>query len=107
MEQFIGVSIMVLATVVTTLLLLFPIKFKFGTKLVKFYWRGLWCFLAMIAIVAGSGEVLKIMGFDFELYVLAALSGLMSSYILFVMFAWFRLVAFGFFAGLRRLNKTV
>lgn len=107
MEQFIGVSIMVLATVVTTLLLLFPIKFKFGTKLVKFYWRGLWCFLAMIAIVAGSGEVLKIMGFDFELYVLAALSGLMSSYILFVMFAWFRLVAFGVFAGLRRLNKTV
>ncbi len=105
MEQYIGASIMILATAVTILILLFPIKFRFGTRLIKFYWCGLWCFLAMIAFVAGAGEVLKIMGFDFEIYIIAALSGLMSAYILFVVFAWFRLVAFGLFTGLRKLNK--
>lgn len=105
MEHYASAIIMILATLATTLILLFPIKFKFGSNLVKFYWRGLWCFLSMIGFVAGAGEVLKIMGFDFELYIIAALSGLMSAYILFVVFAWFRLVAFGFFKGLRKLNK--
>lgn len=105
MEQYIAALIMIFITLATVLLLLFPIKFKFGTDLVRFYWRGLWCFLAAIALVAGSGEVFKIMGYDFELYMIAALSGLMSAYIVFVIFAWFRLVAFGLFKGLRKLNK--
>jgi len=106
MEQYMSAMIMVLITIATVLLLLLPIKLRFGTDLIKFYWRAFWCQLALIAVVAGSGEVLEILGNPQENYTLAILSGLMTSYILFVVFAWFRLIGVGFFVGIRKLNKT-
>ena len=106
MEQNISAMIMVLITIATVLLLLLPIKFRFGTQLIKFYWKLFWCQLALIACVAGFGEVLEIIGNPQENLIIAVLSGLMTSYILLVVFAWFRLIGAGFFAGLRKLNKT-
>lgn len=106
MEQVIIAAVMLLITTATVLLLLFPTRFKFGTDLVKFYWRGVWYFLAAISMVAGSGEVFEILGYSVEQYIIAALSGLMTAYILFVVFAWFRLVGVGLFVGLRKLRST-
>lgn len=106
MAQFMAASTMGLITLVVVLLLLLPIRLKFGTDLVKFYWRGVWFFLAAIAAISGGAEVLKMLGFAVDRVSIAILAGIMSAYILFVMFAWFRLVGAALWTGFRKLNKA-
>jgi len=105
MGQLLPVLIMSGITLAAIVLLLVPTRFKFGTDLVKFYWRGFWYFLAAIALTSGGIEVLRLAGFIVEPYDIAVLGGLMTAYVVFVMFAWFRLIGAAILAGMKKAAK--
>lgn len=105
MAQIMAAGTMGLITLAVVLLLLLPIRLRFGSDLVKFYWRGVWFFLSAIATVSGGAEVLKILGYSVEKPSIAILAGIMSAYILFVVFAWFRLVGLALWTGFRKLKN--
>lgn len=92
---------MTLITLLAVCLLFVPTRFKFGSKLVRFYWCGFWYFLAAIALTSGSIEILRLAGFIIEPYDIAILGGLMTAYVVFVMFAWFRLVGAALLFGMK------
>lgn len=100
MEQIIPAAIMFIMTFIVCVLFLIPSRFKFGSSLMRFYWCGFWYFLALIGFVAGGAEVLKILGWQVDHQSVAILAGIMSAYILFVVFAWFRLVGAAVFKTL-------
>ncbi|NNE57593.1 MAG: hypothetical protein HKN36_05755 [Hellea sp.] len=106
MEQYLPTLIMLAITVAFTALILFPTRFKFGTDLVRFYWIGFWVFLAMISFVAGGSQVLSLAGFQIDDIAVAALTGILTSFVLFVVFAWVRLAGAAMFEGFRRIRKT-
>lgn len=106
MEQIGPSLIMLLVTVGFAALLLLPTAIKVKSDLVRFYWKGFWMFLALIAIVAGGATTLQLMGFTVDPLSEAMLSGIMASYILFVVFAWFRLAGAALFLGYRRFRQA-
>jgi len=105
MEQVGPSLIMMTVTLVFTGLLLLPTLIKMRSNLIRFYWRGFWMFLALISIVAGGSSTLMLMGVQVDPLSMAMLSGIMASYILFVVFAWFRLVGMALFVGFQRARK--
>lgn len=106
MGQYMPAIIMSLITLIVCLMFLVPIRFKFGTNLVRFYWNGFWMFLALISLVAGGAEVLRLSGLPVENLSIATLSGIMASFILFVVFAWFRLAGAALMTGFRKARQT-
>ncbi len=106
MGQIAPVLTMSAITLVAVCLLFIPTRFKFGTDLVRFYWCGFWYLLALIVLTSGSIEVLKLAGISVEPYDIAVLGGLMTAYIFFVMFAWFRLVGAAILFGMKKAVKT-
>jgi len=106
MGQISAVIAMLLVTLIAALVLLIPIRLKFGSDLVKFYWRGVWYFLSAIAVVSGGAQVLMLMGYDVEQLSIAVLAGLMTAYVLFVVFGWFRLIGAALLFGVRKMGKT-
>jgi len=65
--------------------------FKQKNELIRFYWAGTWIFLAMIAAFSGGSETLRLLKYDAGQMPAAILSGLTVSFVLFVVFGWFRL----------------
>ena len=106
MGQYTPIIIMSVVTLVVTLMFLVPTRMKFGGALVRFYWCGFWMFLSLIALVAGGAEVLKLAGQPVEKLSVSALSGIMAAFIVFVIFAWVRLVGVALIKGLRKMKKT-
>lgn len=107
MGQHMPAIVMSLITLIVCLMFLLPIRFKFGTNLVRFYWNGFWMFLALISLIAGGSEVLRLSGFSIEKISIATLSGIMASFIVFVVFAWFRLAGAALVTGVRRARRVV
>ncbi len=105
MGQIAPVMIMSTITLIAVTLLFVPTRLKFGTDLVRFYWCGFWYLLALIVLASGSFEVFKLAGFTIEPYDIAILGGLMTAYIGFVMFAWFRLVGAAILFGIKKAAK--
>jgi len=104
MGQVMPAIIMFFITIAACMLFLLPNKIKFGSELVQFYWRGFWVFLALISLVAGGAETLRLLGYDVEMLSIRALAGIMTSFVLFVGFAWFRLVGVALFKGFRKTS---
>lgn len=85
-------SIMFLITVAVASIFLFPAtRFRMKDAVVNFYWTGLWVFLAMITAVAGGANTLMLARFDAATISTAMLFGMIAAFVVFVMFAWFRL----------------
>ena len=61
----------------------------------NFYWAGFWAFLAMITAVAGAQSTLMILGQDVTRFGGAILGALTITFVMFVVFAWARLVLKG------------
>jgi len=81
-QLFTPVLIMFVYTVALSSLLIIPaLHIHIKHDLTRFYWRGFWIFLMLIAAFSGQVE----MASNFYL------AGLMAAYITFVVFAWFRL----------------
>ncbi len=70
-------------------------RFPRKSKLVNFYWAGFWSFLAIISAVAGAQSTLLILGQDVSRFASAILGALVITFVLFVVFAWARLVLKG------------
>jgi len=101
--------IMFIATVSVTALFIIPIlRVHIKHDLTRFYWRGFWIFLALIAAFAGGQQILMLAGVEVEKASVFYLVGLTAAYITFVVFAWFRLTLvtiWGFgFEFLRRIR---
>jgi len=65
--------------------------FKQKNNLIRFYWVGVWVFLAMIAAFSGASQTLTLFHFDAENVATAMLTSLTVCFVIFVMFGWFRL----------------
>jgi len=79
--------------------------FKQKNELIRFYWVGVWVFLAMITAFAGGWETLKMLNYDAGNVPVALLSALTVCFVLFVMFAWCRLSFAAIRAGVNHWLK--
>lgn len=94
--QLIAALIMFSITIVIAAAFCWPMtRFPRKNKLTNFYWAGFWSFLAMITAVAGAQSTLIIMGRDVSRFGTAILGALTITFVLFVVFAWARLVLKG------------
>ncbi len=84
-------GIMIVITLVVTITMLVPTIFKFGSSLVRFYWRGFWVFLAIISFIAFGAATLEVAGYSILAASAPLLDGLVFAFMAFVMFGWFRL----------------
>jgi len=90
--QFLPSLIMFLITLVFVTLMFIPVTvFKQKNELIRFYWVGVWIFIAMITAFAGGAETLKLLDYDAENISIAWLTALTVCFVLFVVFGWFRL----------------
>lgn len=91
-QTFTPSLLMFIATVLVSGLLIMPaLKVRINHDLARFYWRGFWLFLCIIAAFAGGQQILLLAGVDVSNASVFYLGGLTASYIIFVIFAWFRL----------------
>jgi len=92
MAHYIPAFIMFIITVIVTSLFFMPVtRFPMKNKLVNFYWCGFWVFLSIITAISGGGNTLMLARIDAYSLSTGMLTGVMVSFVLFVMFAWFRL----------------
>ncbi len=88
-------------------LLFVPITaFKHKNELIRFYWVGVWIFLAMIAAFAGGSETLTAFRYDVGDVPNVLLTVLTVCFVIFVMFGWFRLSFAAIRAGVTHWLKT-
>ena len=84
--------IMFAITLAFVTLMFIPVTaFKQKNELIRFYWVGVWVFLAMIAAFAGGSETLTLLRYDVGGVPVTLLNSLTVCFVLFVMFGWFRL----------------
>jgi len=84
--------IMFVFTVVIAALLIIPaLRISVKHDLTRFYWRGFWIFLMLIATFAGGQQILELSNVKVDAASTFYLAGLTAAYITFVVFAWFRL----------------
>ena len=108
MEQLIPVTIMFTVTFLVTVLFLLPVALvKNRHALIKFYFSGFWGFLALITAVAGGMNTLMLARIDVQTFAQAALVGILAAFVIFVMFAWVRLVGFAAFKVLKPKLRAV
>jgi len=80
--------------------------FKQKDDLIRFYWVGIWVFLAMIAAFSGGSETLTLFNYDVGNFPTALLSALTICFVIFVMFGWFRLSFAAIRAGISHWMKS-
>ena len=84
--------IMFLITLAFVTVFFVPVTaFKQKNELIRFYWVGVWVFIAMIAAFSGGAETLKLFRYDVGNVPVALLTSLTVCFVIFVMFGWFRL----------------
>lgn len=71
--------------------------------LVRFYWRGIWIFLSTICSFAGAGQTLNMLGFSAQATAEAFLQILLLTFVIFVIFGWFRLAGKAALFTIRRV----
>ena len=90
--QLLPGMIMFAVTLAFVTLFFIPITaFKQKNELIRFYWVGVWVFMAMIAAFSGGGQTLFLLNYDAQIVSTAMLSALTVCFVIFVMFGWFRL----------------
>ena len=74
--------------------------------LIRFYWSGLWMFLALIAAIAGGSNTLMLLGVDSYGAANVILTSVIAAFVFFVMFAWARLSAAAIFKFMRSARNA-
>ena len=106
LDSLIPTGIMFVFTAFFTTLFFIPItRFPQKHKLVNFYWVGFWLFLAAIAAFSGGMNALLIMQMDTLKFGNAVLFSITICFVLFVMFAWFRLVGLALMSGAKKVSE--
>ena len=94
--QVMSVSVMFVITIVFGTVFWWPVtRFPRKDGLLNFYWVGFWAFLAMITAMSGAQATLKLAGQNVDTTANALLNALTITFVVFVVFAWFRLVLLG------------
>ncbi|WP_026147668.1 hypothetical protein [Robiginitomaculum antarcticum] len=94
--QVLAPGIMFLITIVFGAIFWWPaMRFPRKNKLVNFYWVGFWAFLAAIAAMSGAQATLMLAGVNVDSTANALLNALTLTFVIFVVFAWFRLALLG------------
>lgn len=110
-QAFTPAFIMLVFTVAMSTLLIMPAtRYKMKNELLRFYWWGFWIFLTLIAAFSGGQQILMLAGVEVKQASTFYLAGLMTAYITFVVFAWFRLTwvtLYGFGLNLLRRFKLI
>ena len=92
LTQFLPGLIMFAITLAFVTIFFIPVTaFKQKNELIRFYWVGVWVFIAMITAFAGGTETLTLLNYDAGNIPIAWLSALTVCFVIFVMFGWFRL----------------
>lgn len=73
--------------------------FKQKNELIRFYWVGVWVFIALITAFAGASETLTLLRYEVGNVPTALLTSLTICFVLFVIFGWFRLSFSAIMAG--------
>ena len=76
-------------------------------ELINFYWVGIWVFLGVIAALSGGNQTLGLMDVNTNIVANGVLSAITLCFIIFVVFAWFRLSATAIWAGLRHAKARI
>lgn len=97
--------IMFSITVVIVGLCCLPTLLSSKSSLLNFYWAGFWGFIAMIAVVAGGEQTLMLSGYDAPGPIHQVKMILTLCFVLFVVFAWFRLSGAMLVATVRRIIR--
>jgi uncharacterized protein HemY len=93
-------------TLIFVTLFFIPVtSFKQKNELVRFYWSGVWIFLAMIAAFSGGSETLSLLNYDARHVATTLLTSLTVCFVLFVMFGWLRLSSSAIVAGINHWMK--
>ena len=108
MEQYIPAAIMFSVTLSVTILFFLPMTMvSQKSAVLKFYWSGLWMFLALITAIAGGSNTLMLIGVDSYGAANVILTGVIAAFVFFVMFAWARLSAAAIFRFVNILRQSV
>lgn len=76
-------------------------------SIIKFYWSGLWMFLALITAIAGGSNTLMLLGVDSYGPANVILTGVIAAFVFFVVFAWIRLSAAAIFKFVRSVRTML
>lgn len=101
-----GLVMFAITLAFVTLLFIPVTAFKQKNELIRFYWVGVWVFMAMIAAFSGGSETLTLLHYDVGLVPVALLSALTVCFVIFVVFGWFRLSFSAIAAGVKYWIQT-
>ena len=104
MSHLLPAALMFAITVAVVTALLFPATFDRASKLVNFYWVGLWVFLAVIASISGGAQTVDMLGMNTMPLAARLQFAATLCFVIFVVFAWFRLSGAALVVGYRRLR---
>ena len=105
--QYLPSLMMFAITLVFVTLFFIPVTvFKQKNELIRFYWVGIWLFIAMIAAFSGGSQTLLLLDYDAEIVAMAILIPLTVCFVIFVIFGWFRLSFSAIQTGIRHWIKT-
>jgi len=94
--QNMSVGVMFAITILFGTVFWWPVtRFPRKDGLLNFYWVGFWAFLGMITAMSGAQATLMLAGHDVDSTANALLNALTITFVIFVVFAWFRLVLMG------------
>lgn len=103
LTPYLPALIMFTITVVVVGLCFLPATYERKTPLLNFYWVGLWLFIGLIAAIAGGEQTVMLAGMESPELALRLQKSVSVCFVLFVVFAWFRLSAAAFIAGVRKV----
>ncbi len=104
MSAFLPAAIMFSVTVVAVTAFLIPATFERASKLLNFYWVGVWVFLAMITSISGGAQTVDMLGLDTMPLAARLQFSATLCFVLFVVFGWFRLSGVALLMGFRRIR---
>ncbi|MEM7728450.1 MAG: hypothetical protein AAF311_04165 [Pseudomonadota bacterium] len=97
--------IMFAITVAFTSLCFVPALFERKSRLLNFYWVGVWLFVGLIAALSGAEQTVMLAGYDNPEIAGRLLGTATLCFMLFVTFAWFRLSGVALLKAARQLRR--
>lgn len=105
LSSLIPALIMFAITVTIVTLCFLPATYERKSPLLNFYWVGLWMFIGLIAAIAGGEQTVMLAGLESPDLAIRLQRSVSVCFVLFVIFAWFRLSGAALVAGVRRLIR--
>lgn len=98
--------IMFAITVIVVTLCFLPATYERKSPLLNFYWVGLWLFIGLIAAIAGGEQTVMLAGMESPELAIRLQTAVSVCFVIFVIFAWFRLSGAALMMGVRRLIRV-